>query len=186
MFSRHPSTMAGSKSEAMARMPISAASMAMPPVPQNGSRTVPPRLTPVRFTSALAYLGCRDIGEKNGLSPTLRFSRRSLSMTLSSMYRCTSSHSCMRTVTSGSRRSTWFFFERIPPMRRTIPWESASLIMPSKRFPRTANVPSGSSADSMFETSSGSYVPRYLPTLCVMPSLPATPSRAEGSKSATR
>ena len=92
----------------------------------------------------------------------------------------------MRTVTSGSRRSTWFFFERIPPTRRTIPWESASLIMPSKRFPRTANVPPGSSADSMFETSSGSYVPRCLPTLCVMPSLPATPSRAEGSKSATR
>ena len=80
-------TISSSKSDATALIPISAASMTIPPVPQNGSRTVPPLLTPVRLMRALAYFGCRDMGEKNGLSPTFLFSSRSVSVTCCSMYR---------------------------------------------------------------------------------------------------
>ncbi len=49
--------MCGSKSETRAFMPMSAASIAMPPVPQNGSNIVEPLTAPVRLINALAYLG---------------------------------------------------------------------------------------------------------------------------------
>ena len=186
MFSLHPAIISGSKSDAMARMPISAASMTMPPVPQNGSRTVPPRFTPVRLISARAYLGWSEMGEKNGRSPTLRFSRRSVSVTLCSRYRWTVSHICILMMKSGSRRFTSLFFERIPPILRTMPWESASFIIPSNLFPRTAKLPSGSSAFSRLEMLSGSYSPRYLPMLLVSAMRSAIPSSAFSSNSAMR
>ena len=39
---------------AIAFMPMKPASMTIPPVPQNGSNTVPPFFTPVRLINALA------------------------------------------------------------------------------------------------------------------------------------
>ena len=178
-------TISSSKSDAMALIPISAASITIPPVPQNGSRTVPPFFTPVRLIRALANLGCRDMGEKNGLSPTFLFSSRSVSVTLCSMYMWTLSHICILTTTSGSFRLTLFFFDRRAPALRISFWESTSFIIPSNLLARMANVPSGSSTSDSPEMSSGVYSPRYLPMLWVREMRSAMGSRNLSSNDAT-
>ena len=165
MFSRVPATISGSKSEAMAFMPMLAASITIPPVPQNGSRTVPPLLTPVRLIKARAYFGCREMGEKNGLSLTFLSLNRSASNTLSSMNACTWSVIRRFTTVSGCLRSTSLFLENTAPTLRIRFWESTSAIHPLNRLCLRANVPAGSPAPSMGDKSSGSKDPRYLPTL---------------------
>ena len=69
-----PATIFGSMSDASTRHPTMAASMGMPPVPQNGSSRVFAGRAPDRFTMARASLGARLDGWKYGLRSDLRSS----------------------------------------------------------------------------------------------------------------
>lgn len=114
-------------SDPTALRPANEASATIPPVPQNGSSTVPPSGTRVRLTSARAYFGWSVTGHLNGSSVFLlrSYDERSTEPTLLPTWTLSETTSLMSDL--GARRSTPLDRPSMPPVRLESDWRSTSL-----------------------------------------------------------